>query len=76
MTALEYINLSGNSLTEIGEAFTTKLDKQFRMQRFEVNAQRASFVCDCFNLPFVLCICDTDVILTGEDRLTYTDRNN
>ena len=67
--ALEYIDLSGNLLVRLSDAFTAELDQQFQRQPLELNLQRHIFSCNCKTASFVRWIQVTHVILTDKDRL-------
>ena len=75
MTEFGYNDLSGNRLTQLSEAFTTKLNRQFHVQLFEVNTQRASLVYNCDTVKSVSWIREKHVILTDKDRLMCLYRN-
>ena len=75
MTEFGYIDLSGNRLTQLSEAFTTKLDRQFNVQHFEVNTKTASLMYNCDTVKSVSWIRKKHVILSDKDRLMCIYRN-
>ena len=78
LAALEYIDLSGNRLVTLSDAFMINLDQQFFVRPLIVNIQREMFICNCGSVPFVRWTRVTHVRLTEKDQLacSYGDRDN
>ena len=76
MEGLEYIDVSGNRLVRLSDAFTAMLDQHFHMHPIELNAQREMFVCNCESVSFVRWTRMTHVRLTEPDRLTCVYRHH
>ena len=75
MEMLEYIDVSGNRLARLSDAFTAMLDQHFRVHLIELNVQRQMFTCNCESVSFVRWTRVTHVRLTERDRLTYVYRH-
>ena len=67
---LKHMDLSGNRLLRLSDAFTAKLDKASLVRPLELNVQREMFVCNCESALFVQWIRKTHVRLPGRDQLT------
>ncbi|KAK2193179.1 hypothetical protein NP493_14g06035 [Ridgeia piscesae] len=76
MEALEYIDLSGNRLVTLSDAFMTTLDQHVHV--LTVDIRREMFVCNCESVTFLRWSRVTHVRLTEKDKLTcsYGDRDN
>ena len=70
MEVLEYIDVSGNRLARLSDAFTAMLDQHFHVHLIELNVQREMFTCNCESVSFVRWTRVTHVRLTERDRLT------
>ena len=78
IATLEYIDLSGNRLFRLSDAFTAELDQPFQGRPLVLNLQRQIFTCNCKSASFVRWTQATHVRLTYPDRLKclYGDRED
>ncbi|KAI0233785.1 hypothetical protein LSAT2_015994, partial [Lamellibrachia satsuma] len=67
---LERIDLSGNRLVSLSDAFMENLDRRCQMRSIEVNVQREMFTCNCESIEFVRWTRVTQVRLTEMNQLT------
>ena len=70
MEVLEYIDVSGNRLVRLSDAFTAMLDQHLHVHLIELNVQREIFTCNCESVSFLRWTRVTHVRLTEKDRLT------
>ena len=69
IATLEYIDLSGNRLFRLSDAFTSELDQPFQGRPLVLNLQKQIFTCNCNSASFVRWSQVTHVNLTNKDRL-------
>ena len=70
LSALEYLDLSGNRLLPLNVTFLDRLDRLNRHRPLEVNIQRNMFACTCMSTSFVRWTRVTHVRLTNKDNMT------
>ena len=70
LPALEFLDLSGNQLLPLNDAFMDQLDRQYRRRPFELNIHMNIFSCTCQSAPFIRWTRTTHVRLTDKERLS------